>query len=105
MFRELFPREVLSEGQMVSMANVCLLALDLPNAADRTDSVGDARSYSETRTIMERAETLTRQYGGAIVRSTGDSFLASFESSAPAVEASISFLQESQSGQTAARAA
>src|SRR5262249_54109278 len=45
LFRELFPGEVLSPGQLVSVATVTLLVTELVGPASLYESLGDARAF------------------------------------------------------------
>jgi class 3 adenylate cyclase len=83
-FRELFPGEILSPGQLASVANVTLLATRV-EARQLYDALGDAGTFqllhAHVRRLVERLE----QAGGALIRTTGEGALASLPDPVAAV--------------------
>src|SRR5262249_22969898 len=78
LFRELFPGEVLSPGQLVSVANVALLATDLERAGSLYQELGDARAFALIHEHFRLLDERIRQEGGALVKTVGEGLLASF---------------------------
>jgi serine/threonine protein kinase/class 3 adenylate cyclase len=88
-FRELFPGEVLSPGQLVSMANVTLLVTDLEGADDLYQELGEARAFALLHEHFRLLEECIRQEGGALVKTLGEGLLASFNEPVAAVRAAV----------------
>jgi serine/threonine protein kinase/class 3 adenylate cyclase len=83
LFRELFPGEVLSPGQLVSVTAVVLLASEV--AGLETLAEGDAfvRLHGHLRAV----ETVARHHGGALVKAVSDGGLVAFHEPAAAIRA------------------
>lgn len=94
-FRELFPREVLEAGKLVSVSAVTFLAVDLGAAAslDRHgnlyEALGEARAFSLLHDLHETAEEMARSHQGALVKTVGDSMLLAFDDKHDATRAAL----------------
>src|SRR5262249_2857786 len=89
LFRELFPGEVLSPGQLVSVANVTLLVTDLDGASDLYEEVGDGPAFSRIHECFRLLGERVRQEGGAVVKTVGEGLVAVFNEPAAAVRAAL----------------
>jgi eukaryotic-like serine/threonine-protein kinase len=89
LFRELFPGEVLTPGQLASVANVTLLATDLEGAADLYMELGDARAFAVIHEHLRRLDERIRREGGAVIKTLGEGVLAAFDQSAAAVRVGL----------------
>ncbi len=87
LFRKLFPAEVLSPGQLVSVSNVALLMVELTGVGleEQSDSGSFAQRYALFRRLEERAGA----EGGAVVKLNGDGVVAVFGDVASAVRAGL----------------
>ncbi len=98
LFRELFPAEVLSPGQLVSVAAVTLLVTDMGpgGEADKAhtlyEAMGDARAFGVMHAHYRRAEECVRREGGAVVKTAGEGVVAAFSEPAAAVRAGLNLL-------------
>jgi class 3 adenylate cyclase len=83
LFRELFPGELLSPGQLVSVSNVALLASEMAGLHDQAEADAFARLHEHLRHL----ETVAREQGGALVKAVGDGALVAFHEPAGAMRA------------------
>jgi serine/threonine protein kinase/class 3 adenylate cyclase len=107
LFRELFPAEVLSPGQLVSVATVTLLVTDLGSdeSARLYEALGDAQAFGVLHAHHRRAEQSVRREGGALVKMMGEGVLAAFSEPAAAVRAGLDLLGGAGDAAPAARVA
>jgi class 3 adenylate cyclase len=89
LFRELFPGEVLSPGQLVSVATVTLLVSALDDAGRLYQELGDARAFGLLHEHFRRVEECLRREGGAVVKTVGEGVVAVFTEPAAAVRAGL----------------
>lgn len=89
LFRELFPGEALSPGQLVSMAALTLLVTDLDPAGRLYEQFGDARAFGVLHGYLQAVGEAVRREGGAVVKSVGEGVLASFLDPAAAVRVAL----------------
>jgi class 3 adenylate cyclase len=92
LFRELFAAEVLSPGQLASVANVTLLVTDLDRAIILYQKLGDGRAFAVLREHFRRLDERVRREGGAVVKTLGEGVLASFSDPAAAVRVGLELL-------------
>jgi class 3 adenylate cyclase len=78
LFRQLFPAERLSPGQLISIAQISLVATDLPGTAGRFSEMGDARSFALLQEHFRWLEEAARSEGGALVKTTAAGALLAF---------------------------
>jgi serine/threonine protein kinase/class 3 adenylate cyclase len=88
LFRELFPDEVLSPGQLVRVAAVTLLVTDLEDAG-RLYADGDARAFTALHELFRLLGERIRNGGGAVVKTLGEGILASFADAEAAVRVGL----------------
>ena len=81
LFRELFPGEVLSPGQLATVSTVTLMAVELdPAQADALyRDLGDARAFNVIHELFRLLDEAVRDAGGAVVKTVGEGVLAAFE--------------------------
>jgi class 3 adenylate cyclase len=89
LFRELFPGEVLSPGQLVSVTSVTLLATELDAADNLYRDLGDAQAFAVVHEHFRLLEEAIRQEGGALVKTIGEGLIASFPAPTAAVRAGL----------------
>jgi serine/threonine protein kinase/class 3 adenylate cyclase len=85
LFRDLFPGEVLSLGQLVSVATVTLLNVEVDQAAHLYEKLGDARAFDLLYGCFRLLEQHIRQCGGAVVKTVGEGIVAVFSEPLAAV--------------------
>jgi class 3 adenylate cyclase len=89
LFRELFPEETLSPGQLVSVATVTLLVTDLEGAGELYAERGDAGAFGLLHEHFRRLRDRVRGEGGALVKTVGEGAVAAFTDPAAAVRAAL----------------
>jgi serine/threonine protein kinase/class 3 adenylate cyclase len=91
LFRELFPGEILTPGQLVSVANVTLLATDLERAQELYTQLGDAKAFAQIHDCFRMLNDGIRREGGALVKTVGEGVLAAFSDPVAALRAALEF--------------
>lgn len=89
LFRELFPDEILSSGQLISITTITLLVTRLERASLLYEQLGDARAFMVIRQQFEVLEQVVRNEGGALVKTLGEGVLAAFSESASGARAAL----------------
>lgn len=100
MFRELFPDQVLSAEQIVSVMVITLMRVELHGVHELYRSRGDAQAFSQIRGELEKVLQVVKDAGGAVVKTIGEGILASFASPPRAVAAALKLHPMSQREQT-----
>jgi class 3 adenylate cyclase len=95
LFRELFPAQVLSPGQMVSVTSISLLLLQLHDAANLYRRQGDGPAFEVVRQVLASAEAIVSRWGGAVVKTEGDGAFAVFTDTGAAVRAGLELMSKS----------
>jgi serine/threonine protein kinase/class 3 adenylate cyclase len=87
LFRELFPAEVLSPGQLATVSIVTLVAIELvPAQADQLyQELGDTRAFNVIHELFRLLDEAIRESGGAVVKTVGEGLFAAFSNPVPAV--------------------
>jgi serine/threonine protein kinase/class 3 adenylate cyclase len=83
LFRELFPGELLSPGQLVSVSTVALVASEVAGL----DGLAEADAFARLHAHLSELTEIARQNGGALVKAVGDGGLAAFNEPAAAARA------------------
>jgi class 3 adenylate cyclase len=89
LFRELFPGELLSPGQLMNVATVTLLVTDLDEAVSLYEQWGDARAFTVIHEHFRLLDERIRQEGGALVKTVDERVLAAFSDTVAAVQAGL----------------
>ncbi|MCI0464843.1 MAG: protein kinase [Gemmataceae bacterium] len=89
LFRELFPAEILSPGQLVSVTNLTFVVTDLDQAGALYQQLGDARAFGMIHEHFRLLEACIRRAGGALVKTVGEGVLAAFHEPVAAVQAAL----------------
>jgi serine/threonine protein kinase/class 3 adenylate cyclase len=92
LFRQLFPGEVLSPGQLVSVATVTLLVTDLDQAANLYQTLGDAQAFGILHEHFRFLNEVIGRRGGALVKTLGEGVLAAFNDPLAAVQVGLDLL-------------
>jgi class 3 adenylate cyclase len=88
-FRDLFASEVLAPGERVAVRRVAILFTDLRGSTALYRRVGDAAAYALVRDHFAAVRRAVGEHGGAIVKTIGDSVMASFRSASDALRAAL----------------
>lgn len=78
LFRELLPGEVLSPGQIVSVATVTVLMVQLDEAAKLYGELGDGAAFDVIRESLVALDRCATQNQGAVVKIIGEGMIATF---------------------------
>jgi class 3 adenylate cyclase len=79
LFREIFESETLSLRESLSVAQVCIMFTDIKGSTALYDRLGDSRAYALIRDHFDILFRRVEQNGGVIVKTIGDSVMASFK--------------------------
>lgn len=77
-FRDLFATEVVRPGEEISIGSVTLMFTDLRDSTRLYRRIGDASAFGRVREHFEILEKSIAEQGGAIVKTMGDSVMATF---------------------------
>jgi class 3 adenylate cyclase len=77
-FRDLFASEVLRPGEEISIGSVTLMFTDLRDSTRLYRRIGDASAFGRVREHFDILENSITAEGGAIVKTMGDSVMATF---------------------------
>ena len=77
-FRDLFASEVIRPGEEISIGSVTLMFTDLRDSTRLYRRIGDASAFGRVREHFEILEESIASEGGAIVKTMGDSVMATF---------------------------
>ena len=91
LFRELFPGEILSPGQLVSVANITPVVTPPDRPAQLCQKPGDAKAYGMIHEHFRPLNDCIRREGGALVKTVGEGVVAAFSEPVRAVRAALAF--------------
>ena len=77
-FRDLFASEVIRPGEEISIGSVTLMFTDLRDSTRLYRRIGDASAFGRVREHFDVLEQAIAAEGGAIVKTMGDSVMATF---------------------------
>jgi class 3 adenylate cyclase len=86
-FRDLFASEVLRPGEEISIGSVTLMFTDLRDSTRLYRKIGDAPAFGRVREHFEVLEEAIASAGGALVKTMGDSVMATFRHPVAALRA------------------
>ncbi len=78
LFRELFPGEVLSPGQLINIDTVTLVVTDLDRAGDLYAEMGDSRAFASIHEQFRLIGDRVRREGGAMVKTVLEGTVSAF---------------------------
>jgi eukaryotic-like serine/threonine-protein kinase len=99
LFRELFPDEVLSANQIVSVAHITILRLRIDGAKQLYDRLGDSPAFSQIRQSLQTAIDTIKGASGVVVKTVGEGLLASFPDATAAVKAALMLVHNSSNSE------
>ncbi|HSL29393.1 MAG TPA: DUF5939 domain-containing protein [Anaerolineales bacterium] len=86
-FRDLFASEVLRPGEEISIGSVTLMFTDLRDSTRLYRSIGDASAFGRVREHFKVLEQAVAAEGGALIKTMGDSVMATFRNPVAALRA------------------
>lgn len=86
-FRDLFASEVVRPGEEISIGSVTLMFTDLRDSTRLYRRIGDAPAFGRVREHFELLQRAVASEGGAIVKTMGDSVMATFRHPVAALRA------------------
>ena len=89
LFRELFPGEVLSPGQLISLDTVTLVVTDVDRAGDLYSDLGDARAFAIVLEQFRLIDSRIRLEGGALIKTVHEGTVSAFADPVAAVRAAL----------------
>ena len=89
-FRELFPGELLSPGQLAPASSITLLQAAPDHSEEMFKALGEARAFQLIQATLRVIETRVRAEGGVVVKTVGEGLLAAFNEVSHAVQAALS---------------
>ncbi|MDX1930725.1 MAG: protein kinase [Pirellulaceae bacterium] len=93
LFRELFPSEVLSSDQIVSVAHITVMRVKMHGSQQLYESLGDGPAFNQIRAALDRILRAVKENSGAVVKTIGEGVLASFADPKGAVSTAIELIQ------------
>jgi class 3 adenylate cyclase len=91
LFRELFPGEVLSPGQLIRVSTVTLLWTDL--SAAMTAQEKETEAFGLLNAHLQALDGIARREGGTLIKAIGDGGLAAFHTPAAGLRAALGLAQ------------
>lgn len=89
LFREMFETETLSLRESLSISQVCIMFTDIKGSTELYDRLGDSAAYGLVRDHFDVLFRKVEQNDGVIVKTIGDSVMASFRRPVDGVAAAI----------------
>jgi class 3 adenylate cyclase len=78
LFRDLFSREVLRQGERITVGAMTVVFTDLKNSTQLYQDIGDAPAFGRVLTHFEILKAAVATENGAIVKTMGDAIMAVF---------------------------
>ncbi|WP_020468195.1 protein kinase domain-containing protein [Zavarzinella formosa] len=92
-FRELFPGELLSPGQLTPASMITLLLAQADRSEQMFSVLGEAKAFQIIQAGFRVMEAKVKAEGGVIVKTVGEGLLAAFEGVSSAVRAGLSLTE------------
>jgi class 3 adenylate cyclase len=86
-FRDLFSREILRQGERISVGSITIVFTDLKNSTGLYGEIGDAPAFGRVLTHFGTLRQAVAAGGGAVIKTMGDAVMAVFTDPACAVRA------------------
>ncbi len=88
-FRDLFPDELLSPGQLAPTSSVSILWVKISDGDTLMDRLGEARAFQQIQATFRAIEKKVRSEGGVVVKAVGEGMLAAFGEVTSATRAAL----------------
>ena len=89
LFREMFESETLSLRESLAISRVCIMFTDIKGSTELYDRLGDTVAYGLVRDHFDVLFAAVEKNHGVIVKTIGDSVMASFRSPSDGVAAAL----------------
>ncbi len=89
-FREMFPDEVLPIDESLQVTDVSLMFTDVRGSTRLYERLGDSRAYHLVRDHFKVLFRVVEEHRGAVVKTIGDSVMASFRDPVDALKGAVS---------------
>ncbi len=86
-FRDLFSREILRQGEQISVGSITIVFTDLKDSTRLYREIGDAPAFGRVLNHFDTIRAATAREGGTVVKTMGDAVLAAFIHPAAALRA------------------
>jgi class 3 adenylate cyclase len=86
-FRDLFSKEILRQGERISVGAITIVFTDLKNSTQLYRDIGDAPAFGRVLGHFDTIKAAVADEGGGIVKTMGDAVMASFTNPADALRA------------------
>ena len=86
-FRDLFSREILRQGERISVGAITIVFTDLKDSTRLYSEIGDAPAFGRVLGHFDTIKAAVADEGGGIVKTMGDAVMASFTNPAGALRA------------------
>jgi eukaryotic-like serine/threonine-protein kinase len=84
-FRQLFPHELLSPGQLATASAVTLVYVGLDSPEEWLEAVGEAEGFQHIQDAVRRIEDRVTASGGTVIKTVNEAVVAAFDRAADAV--------------------
>jgi serine/threonine protein kinase/class 3 adenylate cyclase len=98
-FRELFPGEVLSPGQLINLDTVTLLVTEIGQAGGLYQELGDAQAFGILIEQFRLIDRIVRQHGGALIKTVQEGTVSAFTDPSAAVGSGLEILEALRLGE------
>jgi class 3 adenylate cyclase len=92
-FRELFPDELLSPGQLASASAVTLLYVGLDEPDEWFEAVGEVEGFQRLQDAVRRIEERVTSAGGTVVKTVDETVVAAFDRVVDAVTVAYNLIE------------
>ncbi len=89
LFREMFESDTLSLRESLAISQVCIMFTDIKGSTELYDRLGDTVAYALVRDHFDVLFRVVEEHHGVIVKTIGDSVMASFRRPADGVAAAM----------------
>ena len=86
-FRDLFSREILRQGERISVGAITIVFTDLKGSTQLYQEIGDAPAFGRVLMHFDTLKAAVADEGGAVVKTMGDAVMAVFTEPAAALRA------------------
>ncbi|MBC7690763.1 MAG: adenylate/guanylate cyclase domain-containing protein [Methylotenera sp.] len=88
-FRDIFSREVIRQDMRIEVSTLAILFTDLKDSTAIYDEMGDAQAFGLVTQHLEVLTQCVKEHEGAVVKTAGDSVMATFTKADRALEAAL----------------
>lgn len=88
-FRNIFSEEFISDGITLDIGTQTILFTDIVGSTKLYQNYGDSKAFTEVRKHFVEIYRIIQEYGGVVVKTIGDSVMASFYEPSQSIEAAI----------------